>query len=207
MQGNPQQMPCSQQQAQVGPQQTQYYNPQQMPYGPQMQYDSRGMVRKPPRTGAQKAILVLGVLFLIASALGVFLVFFLSGLFLSSVGYEGDPGIMTFGYLLEFSMLGLFSGLLVFLGMMMIPLAVPGIAAVLLYVKLTKARVIANAIIVGVMWAFLLYVFVGDVVQGLGSTSGSFDIDQLVSYLELAIAPALYTACIVSCNRDLKARS
>lgn len=130
------------------------------------------------RTGAQVGALLLAVFLFVVAAYGAYLIY--RG-FIVRADAQSSGIDIVFNFDLTF-------GALAFVAI------VPGILLVLLFIRITKARVITNGICVAVTW--LAFLMVG---YAFGAWQGWIHIP----YMALVVVPALYTACVVGCAESI----
>lgn len=138
---------------------------------------------KAKHSGAQIFALALAILFLVQAACGVYLI------------YQGviDWAVVEQRPLSEVTPIG--TNFDISLGTFALTGIVPGILSALLYARITKARVRINGICAALMWLGFL---------AFGAVTGVFQGGVHLGYLILAIAPVLYTVCVVACAKSMK---
>ena len=139
--------------------------------------------KRPARSGAQIFALVLAILCLVQVAIGIYLI---------STGLAEWMNTAPRSYPLR----PIGTNFEISLGTIALSGIVPGVLLALLFARITKARVRANA--VGVAFVWLVFITFG---AGTGAWDGGFH----PGFMILAILPALYTACVVACGRSLRA--
>ena len=135
------------------------------------------------RSGAQVFALVLAILFFAQAAVGICLIY--TGV-VEWMGSEPhyDPTIMPLGTNFEISF-----------GSFALTGLVPGVLLALLFGRVTKARLRANAIGVAFVW-LVLFAF--------GLIVGAWQGGPHLGIMALAMLPALYTACVVAYARGMR---
>ena len=138
---------------------------------------------RPARSGVQIFALVLAILYFAQAAIGVYLI---------NTGLA--EWVNTAPHYYPLKPIG--SNFEISLGTIALTGIVPGILLALLFARITKARVRANAVGVAFVWlVFLMF----------GATTGAWSSGFHPGFMVLAILPALYTACVVACARSMRA--
>ena len=140
---------------------------------------------RPARSRAQLGALLLAILFLAEAACGIFLM--CQGIAEWMQASHAYAQAKPFGTNFEIS-----------LGTVALARVVPGVLSLALSFRVTRARLRANGVCVALVWLAFL---------AIGAATGAWQGGIHLRYLVAAVVPALYTACVVACARDMGRRS
>ena len=154
---------------------------------------------KPARRSSQVMALILGIVFLAIAALGLLTVVVINVAF-ATMDFPQDF-ISGFQVLIvAFGILGLVA--LELMGWILVVLAVPGVAAISLYARITRPRVVVNSVIAA-LWLVGAVSFVASMLSYVTFQSLPDFVDGIVNALWPLVFPVTYAVCVVRCGLDL----
>ena len=158
---------------------------------------------KPTRHASQIMALVLGILFLVVAAFGALAIAVSRAVF-DGMGLPKDYISAFQALLVAFVLLGIW--LLELIGRVLVFFAVPGVAAITLFARVTRPRIVANSAIAAV-WLALAAAHIVSSFSLITFESWTDLIGAIAYALWPLSLPVIYTVCIVFCGRGLPKRS